>query len=87
MKEEALPFFKEITYHIIRTGRRHLAAECFEILLRIGDQETKDQITDQMIQILKLEDRENEKIDISKLDKRKLFADLTYLHLACINQN
>lgn len=36
LKEQSLPFFKEIFYHILRTGRRHQAAECLEIIRRIG---------------------------------------------------
>ena len=55
LKEQAFPFFKQIFYHILRTGRRHLAAECLKILKIIGDQETKSQITDEMITILQLE--------------------------------
>jgi len=84
---DSLPFFRRIYYHILRTGRRHLTAECLEILKRVGDQDTKDAITDEMIEILQLEDWDSQKIDIEKLDPKHTFDGLTYLHFACVNQN
>lgn len=85
--KDSLPFFKQIYYHILRTGRRHLASECLEILRRIGDEETKSAITDEMIQILQLEDPRDHGINLDNLSKDHAYDGVTYLHLACMNKN
>ena len=69
---QSLTFFKNVFYHIMRTGRRHLAAEWLEIIRRIGDKEDKEAITDQMIDILQME-KENNNLDGHKI-KSKLKA-------------
>ena len=68
---QALPFFKNTFYHIMRTGRRHLAAEWLEIIRRIGEQEDKDAITDEMIKILLMEKEIAKNDNKSKMKKGK----------------
>lgn len=64
LKDDCLNFFKNIYYHILRTGRRHQAAECLEILRRIPDATSTDLITDEMIDLLNAENLDN--IDFGK---------------------
>jgi ankyrin repeat protein len=81
------PQIFQIYYHILRTGRRLLAAYCLEYLKKTGDNEIKASITDEMLQILRLEDYEKEKINLDNFDPKHNYDGITYLHLACVNQN